>query len=141
MCAGGPEAMLADAAFAASQERPGSLARNAALVVLGEAHLVAGNGGDARAVFAEVSRLSSADALIRAEAELALLAMDEGCWEEAAASVGRALTTIDEKRMQDYVLSALAHVGAARLYLHQGDLGQTRHWLAVAMRGAPWPPT
>ena len=45
MCAGGPEAMLADAAFAASQERPGSLARNAALVVLGEAHLVAGNGG------------------------------------------------------------------------------------------------
>jgi LuxR family maltose regulon positive regulatory protein len=135
MCAGGPEAMLADATFAASQEQPGSVARTGALEVLGAAHLVAGNLLDARAVFTEVWGLSSADALVVAGAELALLAMDEGGWDEAAARLGRVLATIDERGMQDYVLSALAHVGAARLSLHHGDLQQTRHWLALAMRG------
>ncbi len=88
MCASGPEQMLADAAFAASQEPARGSWRAEALWLLGEAHLLAGNLLEARGLLAEASTvaatMSNVDAIVISESELAMLAMDRGEWPEAA---------------------------------------------------------
>jgi LuxR family transcriptional regulator, maltose regulon positive regulatory protein len=141
MCANGPSAMVADAVFAASGVPPHSEARDSVFLVLAEAQLLAGEEKQALATFAEASSTSASfgfgGALTLAEAELALVAMDRSKWEDAAHHLDRALTTIVEKQMQEYLVSTLAYVGAARLSLHRGDLDQTRRHLARAMRARP----
>jgi LuxR family transcriptional regulator, maltose regulon positive regulatory protein len=141
MCAAGPETMLDDATFAVAQEPVGSPWRDTALWELAEAHLLLGRVDEARARFAESSTyaatMNNTDSVIICEAQLALLAMDRGDWEEAADQVGLALTTIDNNRMHDYVLSLPAFAGAARLALHDGDVAEARNQLARAMRARP----
>ena len=84
MCAGGPERMMADAAFAVAQEPAWSPWRDTALWLLAEAHLLAGHLDEARAVFAEASAaaagMSNWDTIPICEAQLAWLAMDRGEW-------------------------------------------------------------
>ena len=46
----------------------------------------------------------------------------------------RALATIDEYRMHDYITCLLAFAGAARLSVHRGDLTEARRQLTRAMR-------
>ena len=141
MGAHGPEAMTADAAFAVAQEPAWSPWRAEALWLLGEAHLLAGHLDEARAVLAEASAAAAttgnADTIVICESELALLAMDRGQWPEAAGRLERALATIDEYRMHDYVTCLLAFAGAARLSVHRGDLTEARRQLARAMRARP----
>ena len=72
-----------------------------------------------------------------AQAELALLAMDRSNWQEAADHLDLAFTAIDEVRIQDYLVSTLAYVAAARLSVHLGDRERTERELARAMRGRP----
>jgi LuxR family maltose regulon positive regulatory protein len=141
MCAGGPEAMMADAAFAVAQEPAGSPWRAEALWLLGEAHLLAGQLGEAGVTLAEASAAGAttgnSDTVVVCESELALLAMDRGRWQEAAARLERALAIIDEHRLHDYVYCLLAFAAAARLAVHRGDMTQARHQLAQAMRSRP----
>jgi LuxR family transcriptional regulator, maltose regulon positive regulatory protein len=141
MCASGPEPMMADASVAVAQEPAWSEWRHTALVLLAEAHLLAGHIDEARAVFVEASTaaatMSNADSIVISESELALLAMDRGDWPEAAGQLELALATIDEKRMHDYVISVLAFAGSARLALHHGDLNEAHRQLARAMRARP----
>jgi LuxR family maltose regulon positive regulatory protein len=141
MCASGPEPMMADAAFAVAQEPAWSPWRAGALWVLGEAHLLAGHLDEARAVLAESSDAATttgnADTIVICESELALLAMDAGQWPEAVGRLERALATINEHRMHDYVACLLALAGAARLSVHRGDLTEARRQLTRAMRGRP----
>jgi LuxR family transcriptional regulator, maltose regulon positive regulatory protein len=141
MCASGPEPMMADAAFAVAQEPAWSPWRAEALWALGEAHLLAGHLEEARAVLAEsaaaATMTGNADTIVICESELALLAMDRGQWPEAAGRLERALATIDEHRLHDYVTSLLAFAGAARLAVHRGDLTDARRQLARAMRARP----
>jgi LuxR family transcriptional regulator, maltose regulon positive regulatory protein len=139
MCASGPEPMMADAAFAVAQEPAWSSWRAEALWVLGEAHLLAGHPDEARAVLVKASAAAAttgnADTIVICESELALLATDVGQWREAAGRLERALATIDEHRMHDYVACLLAFAGAARLSVHRGDLTEARRQLTRAMRG------
>jgi LuxR family transcriptional regulator, maltose regulon positive regulatory protein len=141
MCASGPEAMMADAAFAVAQEFAWSPWRAEALWLLGEAHLLAGHPDQARAVLAEASAAATttgnADTIVICESELALLATDRGQWPAAASRLERALATIDEHRLHDYVSCLLAFAGAARLAVHRGDLTEARRQLARAMRARP----
>jgi LuxR family maltose regulon positive regulatory protein len=141
MCASGPEAMLADAAFAVAQEPAWSPWRDTVLWLLGEAHLLAGNLGEARAALAEASTVAAAikhhDQVIIGETHFALLAMDRGEWQEAASRLEVALATIEENRAQDCVTCLLTFAAAARLSLHRGDLKETRRQLAQAMRACP----
>jgi LuxR family maltose regulon positive regulatory protein len=138
LCATGPEQMMADAAFAVSQEPAWSRWRPEALWLLGEAHLIAGHREKARAVLAEASAAATttgnADTIVICESELTLLAADRGQWPEAADQLARALVTIDEHRMHDYVTSLLAFAAAARLSVHRGDLTDARRHLTRAMR-------
>ena len=141
MCASGPEPMMADAAFAVAQESAWSPWRAEALWVLGEAHLLAGQLDEARVVLAEASaaatRTGNVDTIVMCESELALLAADRGRWPEAAGRLERALATIDEHRLHDYVTSLLAFAEAARLAVHRGDLTEARRKLTQAMRARP----
>jgi LuxR family transcriptional regulator, maltose regulon positive regulatory protein len=141
MCAVGPDSMMADAAFAVAQEPASSPWRHTALWSLAEAHLLAGNVDDACTAFAEASAAAAArnnfDTIPICESQLAWLAMDAGEWPEAAVRLERALATIDENRMHDYVVSIPAFTAAARLSLHQGDLKEAHRQLARAMRARP----
>jgi LuxR family maltose regulon positive regulatory protein len=109
-----------------------------ALWLLAEAHLLAGDTGQARTRFADSSALATQwhhhDLMIISEAMLGLLAMDGGDWQQAADHVNRALATIDTQRMQDYAMSLLAFAGAARLAVHHGDLSEAHRQLTHAMR-------
>ena len=46
-------------------------------------------------------------------------------------------TTVDEFRLNDYVLSVLAFAAAARLAVHRGDRKEADRQLARAMRARP----
>ena len=138
MCAAGPKAMMADAAFAVAQEAAWSPYRDTAMWLLGQAHLLAGDLEEARALFTEASavavEMGNFDTIPSAEAQLAWLAMDRGSWQEAAGHVNLALATIEDKRMHDYVCSIPAFGAAGRLSLHDGDRKETDRQLARAMR-------
>jgi LuxR family maltose regulon positive regulatory protein len=142
LCAGGPEPMMADAAFAVVQEPEWSPWRSEALWVLGEAHLLAGHLDEARRVFTEASTAAvlkgNSETSVICDSHIALLAIDRGDWQEAVGRLERALTAIDEYRMHDYVSCLLAFAGAARLSLHRGDLSEARRQLARAMRARPF---
>ncbi|MRG60693.1 LuxR family transcriptional regulator [Agromyces sp. CFH 90414] len=141
MCAGGPEQALADARYAVASEPSTSPWRDQALVILGEAQLLAGDVERAKASFAEGSVVAAAhdntDGLVTAESELARLMMDDGQWVEGAGHVQTALEAIDAHGMDDYALSVLAFAEAARLALHQGDLQAVRRHVTRAMRARP----
>jgi LuxR family maltose regulon positive regulatory protein len=141
MCASGPEPMMADAAFSLAQEPAWSPWRDSALWMLAEAHLLAGEPDEARAVFAEASAvaagMSNWDTIPICEAQVAWLAMDRGEWQEAADRLKLALGTIDAHRLGDYVFSLPAFAGAARLSVHHGDVKEAHRQLARAMRARP----
>jgi LuxR family transcriptional regulator, maltose regulon positive regulatory protein len=137
MCASGPEAMLADAAFAVAQEPASSPWRPRALWLLGEAHLLGGQLGQARGLLTQAWAVAvprgDTDTAVICDSELALLAMDRGQWHEAAGRLRRALAVIDEHRLHDHIPWLLAFAEAARLALHRGDLTGARRHLAHAM--------
>jgi len=141
MCAAGPEAMMADAAFSVAEEPPWSPYRDTALWLLAQAHLLAGHPEEACAMFAEASAIAAEmgnfDTIPSAEAQVAWLAMDRGDWHDAARHVERALATVEEKRLDDYVYSVPAFAAAARLSLHQGHPKEAHRQLAWAMRVRP----
>jgi LuxR family maltose regulon positive regulatory protein len=141
LCAHGPEQMMTDAGVALAQEPAWSPWRDTALCLGAEAHLLAGDGTKAAALFVEsaavAAALANADCLVISEAELALLDMDRGRWAEAAEHVDRALTAIDEHRMHDYATSLLASAAAARLALRRGDRAEAELQLTRAMRARP----
>ena len=141
MCAAGPEEMMADAAFAVEQETPSSTWRDTALCVLGEAHLLAGDVDRAVVAFEEATSFGLAvghtDTVVISETELALLAMEDGRWAEAADRLDVALGIIGEHQMHDYAISVLTFAAAARLSVHQGDLSKADQRLTRAMRARP----
>jgi len=141
MCAVGPEAMMADATFAVTQEPAWSPCRDTALWLLAQAHLLAGHLDEACAAFAEASATAATmgnfETIASAESQLAWLAMDRGSWGDAAARLELALATIEDKRLQDYVTSIPAFAAAARLSLHHSDQKEARLQLTRAMRARP----
>jgi LuxR family maltose regulon positive regulatory protein len=141
MCASGAEQMMIDADFAMAQEPQWSPWRDTALVLSAHAHLLATNVEEARALFTEAATVGAAigntDTVVDSEAELALMAMDNGHWTEATGHVERVLTVIEEHQLTDYAVSVLAFVMAARLAVHRGDLVGADRELTRAMRSRP----
>jgi len=141
MCRAGPEAMMADAAFAVAQEPAWSPWRSEALWVLGEAHLLAGHLDQARSLLTEASTAATTsdnvETIVGLASYLAWLAIDRGEWQEAAERLELALALIDKHRMYDYVFAIPAFTGAARLSLRHGDLHEANRQLARAMRARP----
>ena len=141
MCAHGPQRMMSDASLAVAQEPPWSAWRDTALLLSAEAHLLTGDTVQACALFAEASTagaaLGNTDTIVLSEAELAVAAMDQRRWGDAAEHVELALAITDEHRMHDYATSVLAFTVAARLGLHRGALKEADRHLTQAMRARP----
>jgi LuxR family transcriptional regulator, maltose regulon positive regulatory protein len=70
-------------------------------------------------------------------AELALLAMAEGAWEEAESHAARAVALVNKAQLDDYLGSALVHAAKARVALHQGDVPEAREYVAKIHRVRP----
>ncbi len=141
MCPAGPEQMVIDCELAVAQEPAWSPWRDTALTTMAEAYLLTGETERARQSFLDASasgkELGNSDTIVDSESELALLAMNDGRWAEAAERVDVALTVIREHRMQDYATSVLAFAVAARLAVHNGDLKEADKQISRAMRARP----
>ncbi|WP_210414716.1 LuxR family transcriptional regulator [Microlunatus elymi] len=139
MCANGPQRALRDARQAVAEEPPWSPWRDQALCLRGEAYLLTGDVGEAKASFTEATANGSgiSDAYVLGSSELALLAMDRGDWTEASEHVRHALAVIEEHRTQDYPTSLLGFAGAARLAVHDNDRQAASRQLVRGMRTRP----
>jgi LuxR family maltose regulon positive regulatory protein len=80
-----------------------------------------------------------------AHAQLALLAIRRGAWNEAGQHARAGQEVVKEAGLSDYSTSALAHVATARVALHEGRQGDARAALTAAHRlrplldyGIPW---
>jgi len=103
--------------------------------------MLAGDVDTARTLFTEAASVAAAaantDSLVISESELAVLAMDDGHWVQAAGRLDTALAAIDEHGVHDYAFSLLAFAAAARLAVQHGDLALAERRLAQAMRARP----
>ena len=145
----GVERALADAHLALEQFAPGSSWRPIALLIRGVAHALLGATDRAKAdLDAAVDTglaMGAFDDAFVAAAELALLAAQQGAWDEAGRHARQAQALVEETGLGDYGTSAIAHVVVARVALHEGRQVDARAALTRAHRlrplldhGFPW---
>jgi LuxR family maltose regulon positive regulatory protein len=133
--------MTQDADFVMEQEPTWSPWYGHALMVLAQAHLLRGEPVDAERAFARSVEAAAAngntDLFALSSAELAMLLMDRGQWDDAADVVTAALQAVEDKRMHDYVTCLPSFAAAARLAIHRGNLEEADRQLTRAMRARP----
>ena len=145
----GVEQALADADLALNQFHPESDWIPVALLIRGVAHALLGATDRATDDFVATVELGLAvgavDDVFVAQAELALLAAQQGAWGEAAERARAAEALVAEAGLGDYSSSAIVHVATARVALHEARPEDARAALALAHRlrplldhGIPW---
>jgi LuxR family maltose regulon positive regulatory protein len=145
----GVEQALAHADLALEQLAPESGWRPDALLVRGIAHaLLAARAratDDLTATVEKGTAVGAVDVVFVAQAQLALLAAQQGAWGEASERAGAAQTLVNEAGLGDYSASAIAHVATARVALHEARPEDARAALTRAHRlrplldhGIPW---
>jgi LuxR family transcriptional regulator, maltose regulon positive regulatory protein len=149
LMAHGAEAALADADLALDQLAPESGWIPDALLIRGVAHALLGVTAratdDLTAAVAKGTAIGAVDVVFAAQAQLALLAANQGAWREAGRRARAAQAQVDEAGLGDYSSSALAHVATARVALHEARPEDARAALTRAHRlrplldhGLPW---
>ena len=133
----GMERALGDAALAASLGAADSRWRDPALQILGSTLLHAGREAEAIPILGEARRLAVAHGnpatVVMCDAELALLALEDGEWGRAAEYTASALGALAEGGIEGYVMSAYVHAAAACVAMHSGDEAEGSGMLARAM--------
>jgi LuxR family maltose regulon positive regulatory protein len=141
LCRHGVGQMRTDAEAALAGLSPTNPWRTATFIVLAMAELVDGQTDRADATLAhavEVGRQARAlPAVSSALAERCLLAVGRGDWYQAEALAEQALAIVTPGRLDDYIMSPLVHVAAARTALHRGAVPVAREHLARAARLRP----
>jgi LuxR family maltose regulon positive regulatory protein len=101
--------------------------------------------GDLTAAVKAGLAVGAAEDVFVAQAQLALLAANQGAWGEAGQRARSAQALVEERGLGDYSTSALAHVATARVALHEARPEEARAALARAHRlrplldhGIPW---
>ena len=132
----GPREMLADAEVALQELAPASPWRVPALLALGTANALLGEGLAAQTAFLEAADTASAarsDALQAvALACESLLASERDDWPRAEAVAGRARRIVAELEFQDSAVSLFALTASARAALRRGEWALVREELAHA---------
>jgi len=141
MCARGPQKALTDAERSLAEEPGWSTWRDQALNVAAETHLLLGHVDVADALFAEASQaalvVGNTGGHVLAEAERAIIAMDQGRWGQAMVQLEASLASIERKHLHDYAMAAITFSAAARHALHRGDKQALERELTRAMRARP----
>jgi LuxR family maltose regulon positive regulatory protein len=149
MMGNGVEAALADANVALDQLAPDSVFIPVTLLARGVAHALLGATDRARDdLIAVVDRglaVGAVEDVFLAQAQLALLAAQQGAWGEAGQRARAAQALVEEAGLGDYSTSAIAHVATARVALHEARPEDARAALTRAHRlrplldhGIPW---
>jgi len=125
LCRDGVDQMRADAELAAKTTAAGSLWRAASLLLLGTAHLMAGDPGQADAIFADqIAAARAAGGTLGAcvaLSERSLLAIARGAWDLGERHLSEARAVARETNVEDYPAVTIMHAAAARMALHQAD--------------------
>jgi LuxR family maltose regulon positive regulatory protein len=147
-CPDGIESMLTDAELTIELS-PDGWFRSAAQLAAGVAHVLLGDPGRAQEALTLASEIAASagasEIQTSALAELALIAMEAGAWEQAAVHAARAVAIGEKAGLDDYLVSGLALAAAARVAIHHGDVTQAREDVARIHRvrpllnhGFPW---
>ena len=145
----GLEQALADADLAVHQLSSDSGWMPAALCLRGAAHALLGATDRAAEDLTAAVRVGlasgAAEVVILAQAQLGLLAANQGAWGEAGQRARAAQALVDETGLGDYSSSSLAYVAVARVALHEARPEDARAALTRAHRlrplldhGLPW---
>jgi LuxR family maltose regulon positive regulatory protein len=141
LCRDGMAGVRADAAAAFTGLAPDSPWRATALLMEGISHLLDGQADLAEPILARVGDLAGRHGAMPAAAaalgQRAIIAMERRQWEEAGRLAERALASLREGRLDDYVVAALVHAVVARAALHRGDAARAREHLARTVRLRP----
>ena len=148
-CPDGIERTLADCELALDQLGPGGWWQPIAQLGAGCAHALLGDAERAASALVRTTELAAAararESQNLAFAELALLAIEAGAWDDAATHAGRALAILTEAKLDGYLGSGLAYATAARVALHRGEVTRAREHVAAIHRlrpllnhGLPW---
>jgi LuxR family maltose regulon positive regulatory protein len=137
VCPAGATKAAADADLALASEPMWSPWRDQAVYLASEATLLVGDVARSRGLFDDLFALGlDSDAAVLGRAEVAVLDMALGRWDEAAHHVDAALGMIERNHMADYSTSVLAFAAAARLAVHRGDRAGAERYLAAALRAS-----
>jgi len=138
MCLDGPETALACARYAVEHEPAWSPWRDQALHLLGSVHLLVGERGAAREAFVEAvacgTDAGNPDSVVLSQAELAVLAVDEGRWTDAEEHARAAVETVDAHHLEGYSTTGIALAARARVAAHRGERAAADRYLARGMR-------
>ena len=141
LCRDGVDQMRADAELAAKTTAAGSLWRAASLLLLGTAHLMAGDPAQADAIFADqIAEARAAGGTLGAcvtLSERSLLAIARGAWDLGERHLSEARAVAGESNVEDYPAVTIMHAAAARMALYQADRPRARAELTRAQRLRP----
>jgi len=140
LCRDGAERMRTDAETTLALLPATSRWRPTAQLLLGIAHLLAGDldaADRALADAAEVGEGAGVDTATVALAERALVAISRGAWQEAETLAERARSTSRGVWLERHLTSVLLHAVSARLALRRGEIPAAREHLARAERLRP----
>jgi LuxR family maltose regulon positive regulatory protein len=140
-CPDGIQRMLADSELALRQLGPEGWWQPSVHVSSGVAHALLGDRKRAAAALSVATEVSASAGAVEEEivalAELALLAMAEGAWQEAESHAARGWALVNKAQFDDYHASAFVHAAKARVALHHGDVPQAREYVAKVHRLRP----
>jgi LuxR family maltose regulon positive regulatory protein len=140
LCRDGAERMRTDAETALALLPAASGWRPTAQLLLGIAHLLAGDSHAADRALADAAERgehAGADTATVALAEQALVAISRGAWPEAETLAERARSTSRGVWLEHHLTSVLLHAVSARLAIHRGEIPSAREHLARAERLRP----
>ena len=140
LCRDGPERMRSDAETALALLPAASRWRPTSHLLLGIAHLLAGDldaADQALADAAELGEGAGADTATVALAERSLVAISRGAWQEAETLAERGRSASRGVWLEQHLTSVLLHAVSARLAIHRGEIPTAREHLARAERLRP----
>jgi LuxR family transcriptional regulator, maltose regulon positive regulatory protein len=141
LCRHGVTQMRADAELALTLLPVRSLWRAPAQLLLGIAHLLAGDHGVADRMEAEAVEVAQdTGATVAASvalAERAILAIGRQDWHEAETLVEQARSVVEGAHLQECTTSIVLYGAAARVAIHHGDLDQAEQDLTRAQQLRP----
>jgi LuxR family maltose regulon positive regulatory protein len=143
----GAASALADGDLSVAELAPESGWRPAALTIRGTVHVVLGAAESAIAdlTAAVEGGVVASETAVVAHAQLALLAIRRGAWNEAGQHERAGQAVVKEAGLGDYASTALVQVATARVALHEGRQDDARAAMTAAHRlrplldhGLPW---
>ena len=141
LCRDGIAVMRRDAQIAWDGLSPASPYRATMLYTEGISYLLEGNPARADPIltraFGDATRAGALPLAALILAERCAVAAERDGWPEIIELAQRAVTIVEDGRLDDYWTSALVYAWATRAALHRGDISKARFYLGRAARLRP----